>query len=60
MPCFELSFWFSIFAGNFGDSTSAYEDAVNRFSESVDRLKPPGFTPEAVLPMHSGDALHLS
>lgn len=49
MPCFELSFWFSIFAGNFGESTTAYEDAVNRFYESLARTKTTTRTPGFVL-----------
>jgi hypothetical protein len=54
MPCFELSFWFSIFAGNFGESTDAYENALTRFSEIVARTKPLPLTPET-LPSLSSD-----
>jgi hypothetical protein len=56
MPCFELSFWLSIFAGNFGESISAYEDALSRFSESV-ALITPQLTHETVLPQKSGDIM---
>jgi hypothetical protein len=59
MPCFELCFWFSIFAGDFGESTSAYEDAVSRFSESIAGLKTPALPPETLLPQNPGPAMHL-
>lgn len=59
MPCFELSFWFSIFARDFGESTSAYEDAVNRFSEFIAQTNTPTFTPETVPSLKSGEIMHL-
>ncbi len=58
MPCFELSFWFSIFAGDFGESISDYEDAVSRFFESLARLETPAFTLETLLSQKPGDAMH--
>jgi hypothetical protein len=59
MPCFELSFWFSIFAQNFGESTSAYEDALNKFTESLALFNPPTLTPETVLRPESSELIQL-
>jgi hypothetical protein len=38
MPCFELSFWFSIFAQNVKSNT-AYEFAIDKFTESLAGLE---------------------
>jgi hypothetical protein len=55
MPCFELSFWFSVFARNFGESTSAYEDALSEFTQSMARFSQPPPTHETVLPSKSSE-----